>query len=178
MSRQAGIAAFLGAVVKTTTHLQGLLARSYLLASLLPVSDWSPSGHFEVGRPVEPKPGGSRFPTCAQAANRAASSRWACWRRESESSVFCRNREANIPDSIDYTSLLGHYSVTTISYSVGARIGAHLSCPPIVCLKQGREVASALLAAHLAVTTGRRDRGRTPPVATCGNRGSEVTRRK
>ena len=98
--------------------------------------------------------------------------------RRSEPNVFCRNREANIPDSIDYTSLLGHYSVTTISYSVGARIGAHLSCPPIVCLKQGREVASALLAAHLAVTTGRRDRGRTPPVATCGNRGSEVTRRK
>ena len=29
-----------------------------------------------------------------------------------------------MPDSIDYTSLLGHYSATTRSYSVGARIGA------------------------------------------------------
>jgi hypothetical protein len=29
-----------------------------------------------------------------------------------------------MPDSIDYTSLLGHYSVTTQTYSVGARFGA------------------------------------------------------
>jgi prepilin-type N-terminal cleavage/methylation domain-containing protein len=32
-----------------------------------------------------------------------------------ESNVFCRNRRANMPDFIDYTSLLGHYSVTTRS---------------------------------------------------------------
>ncbi len=40
----------------------------------------------------------------------------------SESAVFCRNRGANMPDFIDYTSLLGHYQIL----SVGARYGSRL----------------------------------------------------